>query len=125
MLPCLSECLLLDYSTMCTCECIPSLLRVFVSKGQDVGGSATAITHHHRDWRSVPEVLQHYGDHIGTSLHNQSHHRHTLTNTCTRIEWEQEKQDDVKIAERKTWPSKFRLRGQKSKGGEDKLRMEK
>lgn len=67
-----------------TCERIPSLLRIFVSEGQDVWRSSAAITHHHRDGRCVPEVLQHNWDHIRASFNDESHHWHTLTNACTR-----------------------------------------
>lgn len=80
------SCLPFHSCKMCTCECLPSLLWVFMSEGQDVRGSAAAVAHHHRNWRSVPEVLQHYRDHIRTPFYDQCHHWHTLTDTYT---WKQ------------------------------------
>lgn len=74
---------------MPTYKCIPSLLSIFVSEGQNIGGPAAAITNHHRDRRCVPEVLQHDGDDIRTPLYDESHHGYTLTNACKDSEREE------------------------------------
>lgn len=64
---------------------IPSLLSVFVSKGQDIRGPAAAVANHHRDWRCVPEVLQYDGDDIRTSLYDESHHGDALADACKQV----------------------------------------
>lgn len=61
---------------------IPAFLWVLVPKGQDVRGTAAAVTHHHRHWWSVSQVLQYDRDHIWTPLHYQSHHWNTLSDPC-------------------------------------------
>lgn len=113
-------------SIMCECECIPSLLRVFVTEGQDVWGPAAAITHHHRDGRCVPEILQHNGDHIWASFYDESHHWHPLTNTCT---WKQVGAGETErwrvIVERKTGRNNTEKGKKKCEEERGKLKTEK
>ena len=52
-----------------------------MGKGNYVGGSAAAVAHHHWDGRLVSQALQGDGDHIRTSLHDQTHKRNPLTQT--------------------------------------------
>lgn len=59
----------------------PSVLGELVGEGYDVGGTATAVAHHHRDGRLIPQALQGDGDNVGTSLHDQTHKRNPLTQT--------------------------------------------
>lgn len=52
-----------------------------MGEGNDVGGTAAAIAHHHWDGRLISQALQHDGDDIGTSLHYQTHQRDPLSQT--------------------------------------------
>lgn len=61
---------------------IPAFLWVLVPKGQDVRGPTATVTHHHRHWGSVSQVLQYDRDHIRTPLQYQSHHWNTLSDPC-------------------------------------------
>lgn len=74
---------------------IPAFLWVLVPKGQDVRGPTAAVTHHHRHWRSVSQVLQYDRDHIRTPLHYQSHHWNTLSDPCRESRNVSEKRGDV------------------------------
>lgn len=64
---------------LCVCLCvIPSLLGLLVYVGQNVGGAAGALAHHHRDRGALLEVVQHSQDHVGTPLKDQGHDVDTL-----------------------------------------------
>lgn len=63
-------------------DCSPSFLAVLVSERQDIGGTATAITHHHGDRRVLPEVLQDGGEDVRAAFHHEAHDGHTLPQAC-------------------------------------------
>lgn len=60
---------------------LPVFFTVSVCKGDDVGGSAAAVTDDHGHRRLLPQTLQHDGDHVGPAFQDQTHHRNTMTKT--------------------------------------------
>lgn len=71
---------------------LPIIRGVFVCECEEVGGTSTAVTHHHRDRGRVSDVLQNRPDGVGPTLQHHTDDRHTAT-THT-IGWNREDTED-------------------------------
>lgn len=65
---------------------LPSVLRLLVNVGQDVGGAAGPLAHHHRDGGALLKVLADGEDHVGTPLEYQGHDGDALADACRGLE---------------------------------------